>query len=149
MALVALPYYANASLADRVVPEQFYDADTEASLGAEQGTHQGTRDAGTSSSNTNFEAIEALLTTLTANITAEREACVTQNAEDTASCQATQVAASVRHHHARAPQCVPMPTFLFMSGRMPTNLRRRLQPSCRDQGFNRRNRCRGNIVYSS
>lgn len=94
VALVALPYYANASLADRVVPEQFYDADTEASLGAEQGTHQGTRDAGTSSSNTNFEAIEALLTTLTANITAEREACVTQNAEDTASCQATQAAAS-------------------------------------------------------
>ena len=103
VALVALPYYANASLADRVVPEQFYDADAEATLSGEQGNHQATRDSGSSSTNTDFEAIEALLTTLTANITAERASCVTLNADDTASCQATQAAASVRHHHARAP----------------------------------------------
>jgi len=94
VALVALPYYANASLADRVVPEQFYDADAEATLSGEQGNHQATRDSGSSSTNTDFEAIEALLTTLTANITAERASCVTLNADDTASCQATQAAAS-------------------------------------------------------
>ena len=56
-----------------------------------------------STSNTNFEAIEALLTTLTANITAEQESCVLLNTDDTASCELTQAAASVRHHHARAP----------------------------------------------
>lgn len=94
VALVALPYYANASLADRVVPEQFYDADAEATLSGEQSNHQATRDAGSSSTNTNFEAIEALLTTLTANITAEQESCVLLNTDDTASCELTQAAAS-------------------------------------------------------